>query len=623
MKTTLTAVILAVLTATALNAEDTVLTVTKGASMIALSPDKGKLYVSGANLFDGPCEGNDCVCPSLPTGGSIPTTCQKILDVVNTKSRTVERTVLLSTSRPPNAICTNDTFGIVMPAFQAIISVDPVTFKVKRTYFNDRYNSADLILTDCAFSQDGQSLYAASKGEPGVSSNTGAVAILDANLNLKKLLKLTKESGGIHYIGRVPNQNKFYAFVAKTVYPPSGGFAYQGWLLVINDQEISKIIPLPIPLISRPSKIFFRPDGTLAYIPLWGPNSYGNGLIVVDTTNDELTDFLPFGSTPTNIQFVDNATAYIYNYYGYTWDTIIDVWSLLSNKIIENIAVPVGPKATYMFSPQSFETIPGQPAPGYDTLVFPLVQTGDKLMFLEKKRPIYTLPILTSAATFLARPIVPGELETIWGNGLSVSGPQAATVLPLPSELGGVRVFINGIPAPLLYTSPTQINFQIPYGASGAQATVEILPDLNSAQKITTQVPVELTDVGVFATELEGARRLIIVNASRDPWEFVTPGHPVLPREWIAFYATGLGATTPAVPAGAAAPYSPLAVVKATVEAKLNGVVIPVGFAGLCPGFAGLYQINIQVPPDTQPGPQLFQLTVGDSSQYFFLPVGK
>jgi len=43
-------------------------------------------------------------------------------------------------------------------------------------------------------------------------------------------------------------------------------------------------------------------------------------------------------------------------------------------------------------------------------------------------------------------------------------------------------------------------------------------------------------------------------------------------------------------------------VTSATVTAVLNGVEMPVSFAGLAPGYTGLYQVNLIVPATTPPG---------------------
>jgi uncharacterized protein (TIGR03437 family) len=73
--------------------------------------------------------------------------------------------------------------------------------------------------------------------------------------------------------------------------------------------------------------------------------------------------------------------------------------------------------------------------------------------------------------------------------------------------------------------------------------------------------------------------------------------------EVILVYATALGQVAPPVDAGTAAPLSPLSRTVAPVTAQIGGVNAPVQFAGLAPGFAGLYQVNVlvpQVPAGTQ-----------------------
>ncbi len=73
----------------------------------------------------------------------------------------------------------------------------------------------------------------------------------------------------------------------------------------------------------------------------------------------------------------------------------------------------------------------------------------------------------------------------------------------------------------------------------------------------------------------------------------------------VQIFATGLGATDPEVPSGQPAPGNPLALVTAGVEARIGGQPAAVQFAGLAPGFVGLYQVNVVVPTNLQPGPEV------------------
>jgi uncharacterized protein (TIGR03437 family) len=81
--------------------------------------------------------------------------------------------------------------------------------------------------------------------------------------------------------------------------------------------------------------------------------------------------------------------------------------------------------------------------------------------------------------------------------------------------------------------------------------------------------------------------------------QLVSSGNPVSAGDILIIYANGLGDVTPAVMAGTVAPVPP-AVAVHTPSATLNGQALAVSFAGLAPGFAGLYQINAKVPGDFQ-----------------------
>jgi hypothetical protein len=70
-------------------------------------------------------------------------------------------------------------------------------------------------------------------------------------------------------------------------------------------------------------------------------------------------------------------------------------------------------------------------------------------------------------------PPAPGGIFSIYGSNLA-AGLAAASTTPLPMELGGVKVEVNGAAVPLYFVSPGQINAQMPYETAAGPATVRV-----------------------------------------------------------------------------------------------------------------------------------------------------
>jgi uncharacterized protein (TIGR03437 family) len=103
-------------------------------------------------------------------------------------------------------------------------------------------------------------------------------------------------------------------------------------------------------------------------------------------------------------------------------------------------------------------------------------------------------------------------------------------------------------------------------------------------------------------------------------YSLVTAEHPAAGGETLVLYLTGLGAVTPAVDDGAAGPSNPPATAKEassiTVDVFDQGGIqsfADVIFAGLAPGFAGVYQINFTVPKGVAPGPAYLDIGTNEA----------
>lgn len=208
-----------------------------------------------------------------------------------------------------------------------------------------------------------------------------------------------------------------------------------------------------------------------------------------------------------------------------------------------------------------------------------------------------TLPAIvadgvTDAAGFTQRlPLAPGSVFAVFGSRLAAEEAFAPGV-PLNRQLGGVSVRVGGEDAPLFYVGPDQVNGQIPFTARpGNLVSIAV----NSGGKLSAPQNVLIAPVqpsifqqdGVaFATDPQGRR--------------ITPENPARIGQPIQIFATGLGPVEPAAATGAGAPASTS--VLSSVRVTIGGVDAPVGFQGLAPGSAGLYQINVTVPGLVRPG---------------------
>jgi uncharacterized protein (TIGR03437 family) len=189
-------------------------------------------------------------------------------------------------------------------------------------------------------------------------------------------------------------------------------------------------------------------------------------------------------------------------------------------------------------------------------------------------------------------PLSPGEFVTVFGSNLASATMQAGA--PYPATLGGVGVTVNNIPAPIYLVSMNQINFLVPYAVTGSTANVVVKNSTGTSNTVT--LPLSATSPGIYSVDYSGAGSGVVLHAD---YSLVSPTSPATRGETVLVYLTGLGAVKPAVADGVAAPSSPLSLVSANpLIVYLNGEPASVQFAGLAPGFPGLYQINVTIPKD-------------------------
>lgn len=228
--------------------------------------------------------------------------------------------------------------------------------------------------------------------------------------------------------------------------------------------------------------------------------------------------------------------------------------------------------------------------------------------------PLVNLAGVVSAASLITGPIAPGSFLSIFGSNLA-SQPGGATVLPFPATLGRTSVILGGRSLPLQVAVNGQINAVVPYDVP-VGATQQLIVQQNGVYSLPETVVIADSQPAVFTQDQSGKGAAVVTVVKPDASQFVnTASTPASAGDALVIYCAGLGAVTPAVPAGSAAPSSPPAKTANPVTVAIGGQSVEVLFAGLAPGFAGLYQVNVRVPKGIAPGANVpLTLTVAGSS---------
>ena len=189
---------------------------------------------------------------------------------------------------------------------------------------------------------------------------------------------------------------------------------------------------------------------------------------------------------------------------------------------------------------------------------------------------------LVNAASFAGSSVLaPGSIVSVFG-----------------ANLAGGTLQVGGYEAPSFYSGGSQINAQLPFELAPntrPQAFVRG-PDFITLPETIT---VAAARPGVFTNSQTGQGQGVIVDVEN---RLVDAAAPAAAGDVVVVYCTGLGPTEPAVPSGRAAPADPLARVITPLKVSIGDREAAVRFAGLTPGFVGLYQVNVEVPAGVAPG---------------------
>jgi uncharacterized protein (TIGR03437 family) len=198
------------------------------------------------------------------------------------------------------------------------------------------------------------------------------------------------------------------------------------------------------------------------------------------------------------------------------------------------------------------------------------------------------------------KPVVAGSIAAVFGTNLSVGQESSTAPAPLPMTLAQSSSTVGGTPAPLYFAMPTQVNLQVPWELAG-QTQASIVTTVDGAPSAAETVALAPFAPGIFSMNAMGSGQGAVLIAST--YQLAGAATPVTRGTYVAIFCTGLGAVTNQPATGtAAAPGSPLSVALTQPTVTIGGASAVVSYAGLAPGFVGLYQVNALVPSSISPG---------------------
>ena len=226
-----------------------------------------------------------------------------------------------------------------------------------------------------------------------------------------------------------------------------------------------------------------------------------------------------------------------------------------------------------------------------------------------------TVSALVSAASGLPGVVSPGEMVVLYGSGL---GPATLTEAQpsngvYSANLAGTGVFFNGVPAPLYYTSATQVAAVAPFELSGSQAQILVQYQGQTSSSFTASVAA--VSPAIFTLNGSGTGQAVAINSTDNS---VNGGnHPASAGSYVSLFLTGAGQTSPGGQDGLENGYNGGALPKpvASVSMTIGGITTTANYIGAAPfAIAGVMQINALVPAGLSAGNVPVVIRVGGVS---------
>lgn len=235
------------------------------------------------------------------------------------------------------------------------------------------------------------------------------------------------------------------------------------------------------------------------------------------------------------------------------------------------------------------------------TLSSRVADSGAIVVTPSANAPSITSSAVVHGATAVAGAVSPGEILVIYGSRL---GPAALTTLTLDAQgrvsttLTGTRILFDGVAAPLIYTSPSQISAIVPYSVAG-KTSVQAVPEYNGVRGAPITLSVVAAAPGLFSVDFSGKNQVAALNEDAS---VNSAANPAERGKVVVLYGTG-GGTFKTAPVDGAVIGAPLPEFQTPLTVEIGGVPAEVVFSGPAPGLvSGVFQLNARIPDSIEVG---------------------
>lgn len=206
-----------------------------------------------------------------------------------------------------------------------------------------------------------------------------------------------------------------------------------------------------------------------------------------------------------------------------------------------------------------------------------------------------------------ASPFAAGQLVSIYGTGLGPaagSGTQISQTGAVTTASGGTQVIFDNLPAPILYAGATQVNAVIPCEVA-LHASTQVVVSYEGAPSSPVTLQLSASAPGIFTLNGTGRGQGVVLNADGS---VNSSSNPAARGSEVAFYATGIGPTSPCVDGQVYTNNFPIATLPVTVG--IGNIGAEVDYDGQAPYLiSGVAQVNAVIPSDAPTG--IVPLTLG------------